>query len=230
MMLDPVKEALWFYTAADYLIINAFLWKNTKAMAPCLEIVHKNNVGMIREAEEQTPEKRFSFSGLDCQALLDSYKRRTPRDLSPTSRRRMLEQAIADIRLLYRSASPAQQEMLLFRNMDARFMLNGASPGNTVELLGLTSTSSTGQLIDYGHQDYRAPAQVLKIHVPVGMPVLRFENAENEVILPPMSYQVVASAVHDSIPTVGLKAHRVLDIENLISSAKDTFSSYFAQE
>ena len=61
-MLDPLKEALWFYTAADYLIINAFLWKNTEAMEPCLEIVHGNNIKVIKEAEEQTPEKRFSFS------------------------------------------------------------------------------------------------------------------------------------------------------------------------
>ena len=229
-MLDPVKEALWFYTAADYLIINAFLWKNTEAMEPCLEIVHSNNMGMIKEAEEQTPEKRFSFSGLDCQTLLDSYKCRTPLDLSLVSKLSMLEQAIADIRLLCCSAGPAQQEMLLFRNMGARFMLDGASPGNTVELLGLTSTSSTGQLIDYGHQDYHTPAQVLKIHVPIGMPVLCFENAENEVILPPMSYQVVASTVQDSIPIVDLRAHRVLDVESLIFSAKDTFSTYFAQE
>ncbi len=229
-MLDPVKEALWFYTAADYLIINAFLWKNTEAMEPCLEIVHGNNVGIIKEAEEQTPEKRFSFSGLDCQALFDTYKRRTPGDLSPASKRGMLEQAIADIRLLCRSASPAQQEMLLFRNVEARFKLDGASPGSAVELLGLTSTSSTGQLIDYGHQDYHAPAQVLKIHVPIGMPVLCFENAENEVLLPPASYQVIASTAHDSISVIDLKAQRRLDIENLISAAKDTFSLYFARE
>ena len=113
-MLDPVKEALWFYAAADYLTINAFLWKNTEAMEHCLKIVQGNNLGMIKEAEEQTPEKRFSFSGLDCKALFASYRRRTPCDLSPASKRGMLEQAIADIRLLCRSASPAQQEMLLF--------------------------------------------------------------------------------------------------------------------
>ncbi len=120
--------------------------------------------------------------------------------------------------------------MLLFRNVEARFKLDGASPGSAVELLGLTSTSSTGQLIDYGHQDYHAPAQVLKIHVPIGMPVLCFENAENEVLLPPASYQVIASTAHDSISVIDLKAQRRLDIENLISAAKDTFSLYFARE
>ena len=159
-MLDPVQETLWFYAAADYLVINAFLWKNEEALEPCLQIVHSNNAGMIREAEQQTPETRFAFSGLDCRALYDSYKRRTPPDLSPASKQRMLEQAIADIRLLCRAARPAEEEMTLLRNVDARFLLYDAPPGSTVELLGLTSTSRTGQLIDYGRQDYRAPAQV----------------------------------------------------------------------
>lgn len=95
-MLDPIKDALLFYTSADYLVVNAFLWKNTETLEPCLQIIHSNNIGMIKEAEQQTPEKRFAFSVLDCKALYDSYKRRTPGDLSPFSKRLMLEQAIAD--------------------------------------------------------------------------------------------------------------------------------------
>lgn len=47
-MLDPVQESLWFYTAADYLVINSFLWRDTAALEACLELVWQNNSGMLR--------------------------------------------------------------------------------------------------------------------------------------------------------------------------------------
>ena len=64
-MDDRVKTVVWFYTGADYLIVNAFLWRDKQALVECLEIVWSNNRAVIQEAEEQTPEKRFSSSGID---------------------------------------------------------------------------------------------------------------------------------------------------------------------
>lgn len=64
MQNTPLSTALWFYSGADYLIVNALLWRNTKALEACLKIVWDNNRAVIREARQSTPEKRFSGSGL----------------------------------------------------------------------------------------------------------------------------------------------------------------------
>ncbi|MBR4435794.1 MAG: hypothetical protein IKS90_06845 [Clostridia bacterium] len=228
-MNDPNLEALWFYTAADYLLINAFLWRNTEALAPCLELVYNNNLSVIQEVEKLTPEKRFAFTGFDCNALYEVYKRRTPFSLTAFSKRKMLEQAIDDIRTICSAAMPVSEDLLLFRNVNARFMLN-AEQNDTVALLGLTSTSNTGQLIDYGNNDYLSPAQILKICVPRHFPAVSFVNSENEVILPPMEYRVLSSTMRDNVSIIELQAIGSLDIESLISTSKDVFSEYFYNE
>ncbi len=225
-MTDRLKECAWFYTGADYLVINAFLWKNREALDPCIGIVWENNRGVIREAEEEGPEKRFATSGLDGAALLQSYRRRTPDALNDEAKRQILEQAIDDIRLLCASMRPTKEPVRLYRNMEPAFRLQNARGGEEIELLGLTSTSTTGQQIDYGHADFRAPAQVLAIDVPKGLPALFLENDEHEVLLPPMRYRVTGTNLHDGVPTVSLEALRTLDPEQLIRSAKDAFPAY----
>ena len=226
-MTDQLRECVWFYTGADYLLINAFLWKNKKALEPCLGIVWQNNLDVIREAEEEGPEKRFASFGPDGGMMLESYRRRTADALTDDAKKGMLEQAISDIRLLCDSMQPAREPVRLFRNMESAFCLKNAREGEQIELLGLTSTSTTGQQIDYGHDDYRKPAQILRIDVPKGLPTLFLKNEEHEVLLPPMRYRVTGNDTSDGVPTVTLEALCPLNLELLIRRAKETFPAYF---
>lgn len=226
IVLDQLKECIWFYTGADYLIINAFLWKNKEALEPCIGIVWQNNRDVIREAEQEGANKRFASSGLDGAALLECYRRRTPDELTHDAKRSILEQAVADIRLLCSSMQPTKEPIILIRNMEKPFCLKAPHVGENVELLGLTSTSTTGQQIDYGDNDFRKPAQVLRLNIPAGTPALFLENDEHEVLLPPLSYAIKGAGVENGVPTVTLDAVSPLDHEQLIKSSEDVFSEY----
>lgn len=226
-MHDQLKESVWFYTGADYLIVNAFLWKNKEALDPCIGIVWQNNLGVIHEAEEEGPEKRFSSSGLDGTSLLESYRRRTPDELTDAAKTDILNQAISDIRLICGSMQPTKEPVQLFRNMESAFCLKNVREGGQIDLLGLTSTSTTGQQIDYGQNDFRPPAQILRIDVPAGLPALFIENDEHEVLLPPMRYRIRGERVKNGVPTVTLEALHALDLEQLIRSSKEAFPEFF---
>ena len=227
-MTDRLKECVWFYTGADYLLINAFLWRNKEALEPCLGIVWQNNLDVIREAEAEGSEQRFASSGLDGASLLESYRRRTPDALTDNAKRSMLEQAISDIRLLYTSMQPTKEPIHVIRNVGRMFAIKNVHDGDQIDLLGLTSTSTTGQQIDYGHDDYRKPAQVLEIDVPKGLPALFLENDEHEVLLPPMRYRVKGESVKDGVSTVLLEALHLLDLERLIRSSAEAFPTFFS--
>lgn len=220
-MRDMLKTTLWFYTGADYLIINSFLWKNARALDECLEIVWNNNRGVIREAEEYTPEKRFLSSGIDAIQLYKSYLSRTPDVLSDAGKEQMIEQAIKDIRCLCLAMQPVHDEIRLIRNIDERYALKHFCIGDRIELLGLTSTSTTGQLIDYSQDNFRRPGQILHIHVAAGLPVLLPENSrENEVILPPMAYRVLDRHDESGTDVVVLEALYPLALDQLIREAR----------
>ena len=223
-MLDPVRESLWFYSAADYLVINAFLWRNDEALGPCLEIVRQNNLAVMAEAEEETPGKRFPFPPEEAEQLFRSYVRRTPRDDSAASKRMMLAQAADDIRLLCRAAKPSEEDMLLYRNVDARFAVKDAAPGGELELYGLTSTSTTGQLIDYGRGDLRRPGQIMRIALPAGLPALIAGGEENEVVLPPMRFLVTGVSESGGVPLLELRALETLDVGKLIAASEEFFA------
>ena len=226
-MLDPLTESLWFYTAAEYLIVNAFLWRNKAALERCIDIVFQNDRAVIAEAQKETPEKRFAFSRLDCEALYQCYLRRTPEELTSAAKRRMLETAISDIRLICHSMYPAGEAVRLIRNMEKAYSLKSVRKGERIDLLGVTSTSTTGQLIDYGVDDFRKPDQILLLDIPEGTPLLFLKNEENEVLLPPMRYVVTAEAVNDGIHTVTLNAEHPLNIEELIRASEEAFPEYF---
>ena len=224
-MLDPVQESLWFYTAADYLVINAFLWRDTDALEECLELVWQNNLGMIREAEELGPEQRFPFPPEDSETLLRCYRRRTPEVLDAEGRRRMLERAVSDIVTLCRAMKPVEENALLYRNLHARCAFAGLAPGDELPLPGLTSTSRTGQRIDYGCQDFRTPAQILEIRLPAGFPALAGRISENEVLLPPMRYRVLSVETRDQTPLITLRPESLLALRDLLREAAEAARS-----
>ena len=135
----------------------------------------------------------------------------------------MVEQIVRDIRCICSGMKPAREEMQLIRNLNQRCVLKGIEVGDEVKLLGLTSTSTTGQLIDYGKDDYRKPAQILRICVSAGMSVLALGNDENEVILPPAAYRVIDRYDENGTDIVVLDALQPLDLDGLISEAKSVY-------
>lgn len=220
-MNDTLKTALWFYTGADYLIINSFLWRDKCALNECLEIVWNNNRVVIQEAEEQTPEMRFSSSGIDAIQLYENYRTRTPEFLTDAAKNQMIDQVIEDIRCICFAMQCTHEEMRLIRNVDERYAIVNLKIGDLIELLGLTSTSTTGQLIDYGQDNYRKPGQIFHIHVGANLPAILMENSrENEVILPPMAYCVLDRYDENGIDIVVLEALYPLDLESLIFKAR----------
>jgi len=220
-MMDTLKTTLWFYTGADYLIINAFLWQNKAALEPCLEIVWNNNRAVIQEAEEQTPELRFHSSGIDPVSLYNSYRERTSETFNDAAKNKMIDQAIRDIYCICRSMQTTHEDLNLIRNVDARYTIENLHIGDIFDMPGLTSTSTTGQLIDYSQDNFRTPGQIFHIRVAANTPILPVENSkENEVLLPPMQYRVLDRYTDNGIDTVILDALHPLELEPLIDNAK----------
>ena len=133
----------------------------------------------------------------------------------------MIDQAILDICCICSAMHAAEEELQLIRNVDARFAIGCTAVGETVELLGLTSPSTTGQLIDYGKNEQRITDQILRIRVPAGLPALRLEDdREREVLLPPMAYRVLDRRTENGADTLQLEAVKPLNLEQLICAAK----------
>lgn len=224
--MNHLEEALFFYTGADYLVINAFLWQNRSALDPCIDIVQQNNRGMIQEAVAATPSKRFGVSEEDGEKILAAYRRRTFDPLNEQARRQIVRIAIDDIQTICRAMQPAAPETILYRNVDEHFFLKTPQIGQLVTLHGLTSTSTTGQEIDYGKNDLRKATFQYRILLPKGLPMLAIENdsrEENEVLLPPMQYRLTDVSVSDTQHTIILEAVQPLDIDHLIESSNAFF-------
>ena len=221
-MNESLKHLLRFYTGADYLIINALLWGNKSDLEQGIKAVHWNNTGVISEAKEMTPEVRFGVSKEEGQRLLDAYICRTPDLLTKATMAEIINTAISDIYSICNHMQPATEEILLYRNVEEKYAIKNPVAGSLVDLKGITSTSTTGQEIDYGN-GHKITCCKYVIKVPIGIPMLVVENDyrnENEVILPPMQYRVVDVCEDEVCKRLNLDAIKTLDIDALLQEAK----------
>lgn len=224
--MNRLQEALFFYTGADYLVINAFLWRNQKALLPCIEIVQQNNRGMISEALASTPGQRFDTSEEEGELILAAYRRRTLDLSSSNALRQIIELAIEDIRIICRAMQPALSDLVLYRNVSEKYFPHHPAIGQILDLPGLTSTSTTGQEINYGKDDFHSASFQYKIMLSKRTPMLALENdsrEENEVLLPPMQYRITEIAEAKNQRILSLAPIALLDIEELIASADIAF-------
>lgn len=219
-MNEKTQESIFFYKRADYLVINSLLWHNMQSIEQGLVKTYKNNHGMIKEAVEQTPEVRFNCDPERANSILRSFQKRTPKILNDAGKVQMLKNAITDILLITKSMKKTKKEMKLFRNVEEQFCLSPLSVGKEVEFLGITSTSTTGQEIEYAKGELRQANFQYVINVPKGMPLLELENDfENEVILPPMKYKVLGYKEKNGKVEFELQPQEVLDMHKLLQSA-----------
>ena len=100
-----------------------------------------------------------------------------------------------------------------------------------VDLLGLTSTSTTGQEIEYGKGEKRKATYQYKILVSPRTPILQLENDdsdENEVILPPMKYNVLSVKESEEKTEIELEPIEVLNmnelLENTLNMVKEKYN------
>jgi len=211
MISEAAQESVYFFTGADFLLVNALLWRNDANVGRGIEAVYRNNTGIIQEAMEMTPAVRWGVSKEEGQKRLEAYQRRTPDEINEAAKAEMIETAINDIHNICNAMQPADTEMLLYRNVVEDFAIQSPTIGSEVDLIGITSTSTTGQQIDYGKNDFKITFYQYEIRVAAGMPVLVLENdyrQENEVILPPMRYRI--TGVRDKI--IALEAIKPLDV------------------
>ena len=221
-MNKALKEAIWFYTGADYLIVNSLLWCNKSGLERGIDAVYLNNIDMIKDAVEMTPEVRFGMSKEEGEWLLDAYKRRTPKEINDLTKVEMIETAVNDIHIICDSMYPADTEITLFRNVDVKNVIYQPTVGQTVTLRGVTSTNTTGQEVEYG-DGVRTEYVRYIINVSLGTPILELENdyrEENEVILPPMQYKITAVRDEGNLRVIELETIKTVDVDTLISSAK----------
>ena len=230
-MDDKITESIYFYTRADYLIVNALLWGNKEKIDNCIEKVYNNNKGMIKEAQDITPEKRFGMQKEDAQKVFESYLRRTPKNFDQEAKIKMIEIALNDIKNLKNAMKPAEKEMTLYRNVEKEDCIKKEMLYKNVDLLGLTSTSTTGQEIEYGKGEKRKATYQYKILVSPRTPILQLENDdsdENEVILPPMKYNVLSVKESEDKTEIELEPIEVLNmnelLENTLNMVKEKYN------
>jgi hypothetical protein len=232
MTSELMKESIRFYIGADYLIVNNLLWGNSINLEKGIEAVHRNNMGIIREATEMTPAVRWGVSAADGQKLLDAYKRRTPDEITDATKAEIIKTAITDIHNICGSMRPADDELLLYRNVAEAYAIKDPAVGGTVDIKGITSATTTGQKIDYGKGDFQITFHKYEIRVPKGMPILALENDyrnENEVILPPMRYRITGIRAGEDGKVIELEAIKPLDVGLLIKDAEGQLAALWGE-
>jgi hypothetical protein len=142
-MNEKIKESIRFYIGANYLIVNNLLWRNKTNLEKGIEAVHWNNTGVIREAIEMTHEVRWGVSKEQGQKLLKAYKCRMPDKITEVTKTEIIETAINDIHNICNSMKPANNEIILYRNVVEEYAVKDITIGKIVELRGITSTTTT---------------------------------------------------------------------------------------
>ena len=84
---------------------------------------------------------RFGVSAEEAHKIFEAYKRRTPETINEDTKKQIIATAIEDIHNICNSMQPANKDMLLFRNVNENFAIKNPKIGETVDLLGITSTS-----------------------------------------------------------------------------------------
>jgi len=196
-----MNESILFYTRNDYLVINNLLYNNHEWLMRGIEMANKDAKGVMQEAIEQGVDKRWGVSKEEGEKIFAMYKRRTPEVLDDTAIKEIIERAKADLKIILFAMKPAKTKIILYRNIRPENSLNEYKISNTIELKGLSSTSTSPSNESYGKEKTFIRYEIT---LPIGVPMLRASdfphemNEPDEVILPPMKCKIKGTRKGDT--------------------------------
>ena len=230
---DTQKEALNFYTRSHYLIINNLLCqKFDELLLKWLPIVNDDDKAMIKEALEQGKAMRFNTDDKWGEKIFNAYVQRTTDTLTTKDIAKHLNIAVQDILEINDAMLPLETDLAVFRKVHLRDHFPVCHKGDKKEIPCFISTT-------LNPDKYETSADVIlyKMMLPKGTPVIRIDlldkelaneyfgtspQNEEEVLLPPMRFQVVKMDSHISGNIKGLielKALYPLDLKNILNAS-----------
>lgn len=194
-MTEAQKETLRFYTTNDYLLINGLLWgEDEKTIDRMIQLINEDGRGVMTEAVEQGFEVRWNCSKEEGKRIYQMYQKRFPVIDNQSAKNRILEQARMDISNMMSCMTPLVSELVLYRNINTKYVANLAE-GMSLNYLGFSSCSLSPHIAEnatYGS----GGCTLAEIIVPAGTPVIRFDlmpdvqNEPDEIILAPLEFLV----------------------------------------
>ena len=194
-MTEAQKETLRFYTANDYLLINGLLWKaDEKTIDVFIHLINQDGRAVMAEAAEQGYDVRWHCSKEEGVRLYNVYQRRFPVIDHEDVKKCILERAKDDISNMMEAMAPLGSDMVLYRNIKAKFIEN-LEQGMVFHHLGFSSCSLKPHVAAdamYGSSG----CFLAEIVVPANTPAIRLDlmpdvqNEPDEVILAPMDFVV----------------------------------------
>ena len=85
------NESIYFYVRSDFLLINNILWDDKDNLDRSIVTLFNEHKGMISEAKEQGPAKRFGVSEDQAHEIMQAYERRTPEEFNQKTRELMIQ-------------------------------------------------------------------------------------------------------------------------------------------
>ena len=230
---DTQKEALNFYVRSHYLIINNLLCQNfDELLLKCLPFVNDDDKGMIKEALEQGKAKRFNTNEEWGEKIFNAYVKRTTEKLTLKDVENHLKIAVHDILEINSAMMPLDNDLTVFRKVHLRDHFSTCKVGEKKEIPCFISTT-----LNPDKYETSADVMLYKIILPKGTPVIRIDlldkalaneyfgtspQNEEEVLLPPMSFQVlnIVSQSDGNIKgKVDLKALEPLDVLTILKNS-----------
>ena len=227
------KEALNFYTRSHYLIINNLMCqKFDELLLKWLPIVNDDDKVMVKEALEQGKAKRFNANEEWGEKIFNAYVKRTTEKLTPKDVEKHLKIAVQDILEMNSAMMPLDNDLTVFRKVHLRDHFPICHVKDKKEIPCFVSTT-----LNPDKYETSADVVLYKIILPKGIPVIRIDlldkalaneyfgtspQNEEEVLLPPMCFQVVKidSNISGNIKgNIELKALYSLNLKDILDAS-----------
>ena len=227
------KEALNFYTRSHYLIINNLMCqKFDELLLKWLPVVNDDDKVMIKEALEQGKAKRFNTNEEWGEKIFNAYVKRTTDKLTPKDVEKHLKIALQDILEINSAMVPLDSDLTVFRKVHLRDHFPVCHVKDKKEIPCFISTT-----LNPDKYETSADVVLYKILLPKGTPVIRIDlldkalaneyfgtspQNEEEVLLPPMCFQIVKmdSNISGNIKgNIELKVLYALNLKDILDAS-----------
>ena len=150
------KETIKFYTTNDYLLINGILWgEGDETIDTLIHIINEDGLGVIKEALKMGFDVRWGCTKAEGEQIYKLYQKRFPVINCESVKKQIIERAYADISNMMACMEPLSTELVLYRNIKTKFLVNIAE-GELLHYLGFSSCSLSPHVAEsatYGSGD-----------------------------------------------------------------------------